>query len=196
MKALPYILLLGALAWFIPKGCANDARWKDWSADTTRLLLSVDGLQSQKRILERENDSLQTIANRLSGDAKRGRRVSDSLRGVATGLRGLLDSATNAPDSADVAIRLVETLQGSLDTLQGAFDRLAVSYEAQKQAIGNLERVDAFQSAAIDSLVSLIRRTPGRCKVLGLINCPVVVGGYGLTVKGPQAFVGVGIPLR
>lgn len=193
---LPYLLLLGALAYFIPSSCANDAKWEAWREDTTRLLRSIDGLKSQRLIVERENDSLRTVIGRKSGVAERNATTAQVLRGVAESLQVALDSAQSAPESLQIALGRAETLQGAYDTLLVGFVALRGAFLSQSLLTQRLTISEKQAWSAVDSLSALIRRTPGcpRIPLLG-IPLPKVGLGVGVGVKGPGVMVGVVVPL-
>lgn len=193
---LPYLLLLGALAYFIPQGCANDRAWEAWQADTQRLLRSIDGMKSQKLILERENDSLRKAIGNKVVVAERNANLARGAKAEADSFRALLDSSQNAPDSLQNALWLAERLGVAYDSLNSAYHGIREAFLAQSLLTQRLTVSEKQAWSAVDSLSALIRRTPGcqRIPILG-IPVPKVGIGVGVGLKGPGLMLGVVVPL-
>lgn len=199
MKRLPILLVVVALSVVVVRefqyaGARKD--WQNWAKDTTRLLADLNVNRSQRLILQRERDSLETLANRLLATANRQYSKIQEYRGVADSLRGVLTTAPDASDSAQVALRLAETYRVALDSAQEESSLLRAYIALRDSQMVRLTQSEALGWRSADSLAALIRRTPKHgCKRLFGVPLPQLGVGYGLTTKGMGPVVALTIPI-
>lgn len=200
MKRLPIVLLVVALCVVVVRevqyaGARKD--WAIWQADTVRLLADLNVNRSQRLILQRERDSLESLANRLLGVANRQSGVIRAYRIAAESLQSALDSSPTPSDSLDVALRLADTYRVALDSAQAESSVLRTYSALRDSQMVRLTRSEVLGWRSADSLAALIRRTPSHgCKRFLGVPLPRLGVGYGLGPRGMGPVVALVVPLK
>lgn len=167
-----------------------------WSADTARVFDSVEVHRLIRDTVEALNrqDSIQNA--KLVAVAKRNAHLASSARERSDSLLGLLTSSQTPSESLQVTTGALETLQVGYDSLLMAFVSLRGAYLSQSLSLQRLTISEKQAWADIDSLQSLIRRTP-TCRKMPFLGIPLPkVGiGYAATTGGQGIGIGVMVPL-
>lgn len=167
-----------------------------WGADTTRTFDSVevhrlihDTVEAVVTRNQQVVDSLQSIANRRSVLRNAAERKGDSLL-------ARLDSAVSESDSLFIALQTAQSYRVALGEATGEIVSLRSIVAQQALSLSRLETDNKTAWADIDSLQSLIRRTPTcrKIPILG-ISAPKLGIGYFATTGGHGIGVGVFVPL-
>lgn len=199
MKHFPLVVGLAVIGMLLWSGYSQSQGWK---ADTNRVLQGVKAREDSATAQLAKAESLTVAARSVFVNAERtalrGQQAYRSALNLRDSLEGVAIPDTCLPLASGWR-RSFDSLLVGYDSLQGAFVALRGSYAAQDTALTLLRSAYDLRGESIDSLASLVRRTPTGCRVLGL-PCPVVVGGYGAVVSGgvvrtgPSVSVGIKIP--
>ena len=197
-----------------PSPVLADTRWRD-SLRQRELDFEVDSAArvSEAQALTARADSAVRKANNSEARYRRLARWADSVaRNGGTAPRGADSSGgapivgTNAPDSgtpnpATVPLAAYDSLYGAYETadsmvqvLHGAvrdYVQAASLYASQAvAATGRYDWAVHTMGARIETLEGALRRQAKGCRVLGLLPCPTIAVGAGLTLAGGSIHAG------
>lgn len=117
-------------------------------------------------------------------DADTARLARGSVRWRTVTLPGRVDTLPGRIDTIPAVVAIIE----AGDSLAAACDAVRLTCDERTAAL--TEQRDSLLSA-----LKLSKREARGCRILGLIPCPVVVGGYGVGTSGLGPQITVGIPL-
>ena len=192
-----------------PSPVLNDTRWRDslharevaWEVDSAVRVASAEAATARA-------DSAVRVARAGEARYRRLARWADSVA------HAVPDTGTSVPDSGtattvplvayDSLYSAYETADSMNAVLHGAvreYVQAASLYASQAvAATGRYDWAVQTLGARIETLEGALRRQAKGCRVLGLLPCPTLYVGAGLTVAGGQVHagpsVGLAIPIR
>lgn len=188
-----------------PAPVLSDTRWRD-SLRARELAWELDSALRATEIAatERRADSLVGVAGAAERRSRRLARWADSVAGAPPDAGPDLPEATVPRVAYDSLWVAYETLDSANAALYGSvreYVEAASLYASQAvAATGRYDWAVHTYEARIETLEGALRRQARGCRVLGLLPCPQLHVGYGLTLAGgavrPGLQVGVSIPIR